>query len=366
MRRLFATKGRAVIRDVDEPTLRRGEVLVETAWSTVSRGTETHILDRSAIPGVRDEEYPGERPWPHPRVRAGTDALHGPRPPLPGLMSLGYSLAGRVLRTGQGISDFHEGDLVACMGSQCAHHADVVAVPRNLVARIPDGLSLQRAAFGTLGAIAEEAIRRTECRFGETIVVYGLGILGIMAAEVARVAGMEVIGLDIDKERRELTRSYGFEDVHDAFGDELVELVRSKTDGFGADAVVLGVVTESSQPLNDALRMTRQRGRVVSLGIFGMEIERGNMFDRALVHSLAYGPGRYDPGYEEGGADMPIGFMRWTENRNLQHVLKLMARGELRTDGLAEALPYEEAPSAYERIRTGGLPLTFQFDYGRD
>lgn len=366
MRRLFAKGGEAVIHEVPPPTLRHGEVLVETAWSTTSRGTETHILERSAIPGVRDEEYPGERAWPHPRLRAGVDVPLAPRPPVPGLMSLGYSLAGRILEVGEGISDLAVGDLVACSGSQCAHHAEIVAVPRNLTARLPDGLSLQQAAFGTLGSIAEESVRRTECHFGETVVVYGLGILGVLAAQIARFAGLTVIGLEVDAERLALARSLGFDDVHDPTTIDPVAHVREATDGFGADAVILGVVTESSEPLNQALRMSRQRGRVVSLGIFGMHIERGNMFDRALVHSLAYGPGRYDPGYEEGNADMPIGLVRWTENRNLQHVLKLMTAGVLVTDGLARTVPFAEAPAAYREMRGArGLPLTLQLDYGR-
>lgn len=366
MRRLFAVGGEPVLRDVEPPTLRHGEVLVETHRSTVSTGTETHILGRSAIPGVRDEEYPGERPWPHPRLRAGIEQPLRPRPPLKGMMSLGYSLAGRVLEVGDGVIDIRPGDRVACSGSQCSHHADIVAVPRNLTARVPDEVPFSQASFGTLGSIAEEAVRRTECHFGETVVIYGLGVLGILASQIARFAGLYVIALDVDPVRLEFARSLGFDEVHDASGDGLVELVRERTDGYGADAVILGVVTESDEPLNNALAMSRQRGRVVSLGIFGMSIDRGKMFDRSIVHSLAYGPGRYDPGYEEGGADIPIGMVRWTENRNLGHVLRLMRDGQLVTDGLARVLPLEEAPGAYRGLRSGGLPLTLQFDYGRD
>ena len=160
MRRIFALGGQAVIRDVETPEPRPGEVLVRTAFSTASAGTELLILRKSEAPDATDEEYPGAAPWEDPRFRAGIPAPLRPRRPVPGLISLGYSLAGTVIGVGDGVTDLRPGDRVACSGSQCAHHAAIVAVPRNLTVPVPDAVPLEAAAFVTLGAIAEEALRR--------------------------------------------------------------------------------------------------------------------------------------------------------------------------------------------------------------
>lgn len=366
MRRIFALHGEAVIRDVAIPTLRPGEVLVRTHASTVSSGTETWILRKSAEDGAVDEEYPGAKPFVYPNIRHGIRSELEPRRPIEGLISLGYSLAGVVEAVGPGVTDLAKGDRVACSGSQCAHHAEVVAVPRNLACRVPDGLSLADASFVTLGAVAEEALRRTGCAFGETVVLYGMGLLGLLAGQIARAAGLYVIGLDIDPRRLELARSLGITDVHDPSGLDLVALARERTEGFGADAVILGIVSESSEPLNTAFRMCRQRGTVVGLGLYGMELERHAVWDRTYLHAIAYGPGRYDPDYEEGGRDYPIGLVRWTENRNQGHFLRLLADGDVRLDGLAVTVPFEDAPGGYRLLRSPERPPTVRFDYGLD
>ncbi len=364
MRRIFAEAGRAVIRDVEPPEPRPGEVLVRTAFSTVSAGTELLILGKSAEPDAEDEEYPGAAPWVDPAFRAGIPLPLRPRRPLPGLISLGYSLAGTVIAVGDGVTDLVPGDRVACSGSQCAHHAEVVAVPRNLTARVPDGVPLEDASFVTLGAIAEEAIRRTAVTFGETIVLYGLGLLGLLAGQIAAAAGIYTIGLDLDPRRLALARELGIADVHDPSAIDVLSVVRDRTHGFGADAVILGVVTPSSEPLSLALRMARQHARVVGLGVFGMHLERDLLGDHAVVRSIAYGPGRYDPAYEENNVDYPIGIVRWTENRNAQHVLRLMAERRLVTAPLARRFALQDAPAGYELLRSPERPPTIQIVYG--
>jgi threonine dehydrogenase-like Zn-dependent dehydrogenase len=364
VRRIFALDGEAVIRDVETPRPRPGEVLVRTHASTVSSGTESWILRKSAEDGAEDEEYPGAKPFVYPNIRHGIRSEVEPRRPIDGLISLGYSLAGVVEAVGEGVVDLAPGDRVACSGSQCSHHAQLVAVPRNLVARVPEGVSLADASFVTLGAVAEEALRRTGCTFGETVVLYGMGLLGLLAGQIARAAGLYVVGLDIDARRLDLARRLGIADVHDPTGLDLVALARGRTDGFGADAVVLGVVTGSSEPLNTAFRMCRQRGTVVGLGLYGMDLERQVVWDRTYLHAIAYGPGRYDPDYEEGGRDYPIGLVRWTENRNQAHFLRLLADGAVRLDGLATAFAFEDAPDAYRLLRSPDRPPTITFDYG--
>ena len=346
------------------PTLRRGEVLVRTAYSTVSAGTEMWILRKSAEGDAKDEEYPGATPWVDPNIRGGILHAEKPRRPVPGHISLGYSLSGVVEAISPEVTDLRPGDRVACMGSQCSHHAEVVAVPRNLTVRVPDELDLDQAGFVTLAAIAEEALRRCAISFGETVVLYGLGLLGLLAGQIANAAGYYVIGLDIDPRRLEQAKAFGIADVHDPRTVDPIALVRSRTSGFGADAVVLGIVNESSEPTNLSLQMTRQHGRVVGLGLFGLDVQREFLSDRLLMRSIAYGPGRYDPEYEEASVDYPIGIMRWTENRNAQHVLRLMADGKLSTVGLATQFPLADAPAGYDLLHTPQRPPTIQFVYG--
>ena len=364
MRRIFARGGHAIIGEVEVPTLRRGEVLVRTAYSTVSAGTEMWILRKSAEGDAKDEEYPGDTPWVDPNIRAGILHAEKPRRPIPGGISLGYSLSGVVEAVAPEVTDLQPGDRVACMGSQCSHHAEVVAVPRNLAVPVPGGLALEQAAFVTLASIAEEALRRCAIQFGETVVLYGMGLLGLLAGQIANAAGYYVVGLDTNPARLDHARSLGITDVHDPRTIDPVELVRSRTSGFGADAVILGIVDESSEPTNIALRMTRQQGRVVGLGLFGLDVRREYLSDRLLLRSIAYGPGRYDPEYEEASVDYPIGLVRWTENRNAQHVLRLMAEGSLRTTGLARQLPLDDAPAGYDLLHTPERPPTIQFVYG--
>jgi len=364
MRRIFAKGGQAVIGEVDAPTLRRGEVLVRTTFSTVSAGTEMWILRKSAEGDARDEEYPGDTPWVDPGIRAGILHAEKPRRPVPGHISLGYSLAGVVEAVSPEVTDLAPGDRVACMGSQCAHHAEIVAVPRNLTVPVPTGLGLESAAFVTLAAIAEEALRRCSIAFGETVVLYGLGLLGLLAGQIANAAGYYVIGLDIDPRRLDQAKAFGIPDVHDPRTVDPVALVRSRTSGFGADAVVLGIVNESSEPTNLSLQMTRQHGKVVGLGLFGLDVQREFLSDRMLMRSIAYGPGRYDPEYEEASVDYPIGIMRWTENRNAQHVLRLMTEGKLSIAGLATQFPLGKAPDGYALLHTPQRPPTIQFVYG--
>ncbi|MEX1004183.1 MAG: zinc-binding alcohol dehydrogenase [Acidimicrobiia bacterium] len=363
MRRVVAEGGRPTVLDIDPPGCTPGRVVVQTMHSTVSAGTESSILLRSADPSTPDMEYPGEPPYQRPAIRRWMRSAPEPTPPLPGKRSLGYSLAGRVLEVGDDIPDLSVGDLVACAGSQDAHHAEIVAVSRNLTTPIPDGLSTAAAAFVTPGGVAVEAVRRTDCRLGETVLVYGLGLLGLLAAQIARNAGLYVIGLEVDDRRREFARSMGVDEVHDPSSPDLADLVRDRTDGFGADAAILGIVTDSSDPVNQALQLTRRGGRVVGVGVFGMHLDRSSVFDRTYVQAIAFGAGRYDPWYEEGNVDYPVSHVRWTENRTMAYFIRLLAEGAVSVEGMAESFPLAEAPAAYARFGSSDRPYTVQFSY---
>jgi threonine dehydrogenase-like Zn-dependent dehydrogenase len=355
--------------DVAEPEPRPSDVLVQTLNSVVSSGTETHIIRSSISPeALETDQYP--RYTPHgPQLRGrgvawrGAQPIHAPA----GYASLGYSLAGRVLAVGDDVADLAPGDLVACSGSQCAVHAERVAVPRNLVTPVPAGVAPAEAAFVTLGAVAMHGLRRANCQFGETVVVLGLGLLGLLALQAARVAGMYVVGIDPDEQRRGLAASLGANAVIGPETGAAIDLVQRHTHGFGADAVLVTAATDSSEPLNLAFDLCRQRGAVVGVGLFGMCIDRSRMFgaDVAFYPSVAYGPGRYDPVYEEGGVDYPIGYARWTENRNMEAFLRLVAERQVRVDPLAPLhMPFAEAPAAYQMLlEQPQRPPTVVFEY---
>lgn len=367
MKRVFAHRGEAVVLDVPEPALRKGEVLVRPAYSAISVGTEMWLIDGSADPDFGVHEYPSAPPyWPKTRTPVNLDHPM-PKPSDRDHIAIGYSLAGEVVAVDDQVVDIVPGDLVACSGSQCAHHAELVAVPRHLVAKVPGGLALDRAAFVTLGSIAIAGLRETECRFGETVVQYGLGLLGLLGSQIGRAAGFRVIGIDIDPARRRLARQLGVEQVLDPASDDIVTAVKDLTDGYGADAVVLGIKSESSEPLNQCFDMSRQRGRVVGLGLFGWNIDRGRFFaNRVSLHpAVGYGLGRYDPVYEEGNIDYPIGLARWTENRNQAYFLDLLAAGKVDVGPLApDRVPIEQAPLAYEILRRPDRPPTVLLQYG--
>jgi threonine dehydrogenase-like Zn-dependent dehydrogenase len=264
------------------------------------------------------------------------------------------------------VVDLAPGDLVACSGSQCAHHSEIVAVPRNLVARVPEGLSLQDAAFVTLGAVAMTGLRETRCQFGETVVLYGMGLLGLLAAQIGRAAGYRIIGFDIDPNRLRQARDLGVEHVFDPNSIDVVEAVRTLTDGFGADAVVLGVKTDSSDPLNLSFDMCRQGARVVAQGLFGWDIDRSRLYaNQVSLHpAIGYGIGRYDPVYEEGNIDFPIGMARWTGNRNAEHFLSMLRDGVVSLEGFAPPpVAVNEAPDAYAMLRAPDRPLTALLRY---
>lgn len=366
MRRIFAEQGRAVVRDVPKPELRSGEVLIDTSYSAVSAGTEMWLLEGSSDPDFVNHEYPTSPPrW--PKTRTPIERNHPlPRDPDPTAISLGYSLSGVVIDVDDRVVDLSPGDRVAASGSQAAHHAEVVAVPRNLVARVPDGVDLRDAALVTVGAIATTALRDTDCQFGETIVLYGMGLLGLLAGQIGKSAGYRIVGIDIDDSRLEMARQLGIGHMINSQREDATARIKELTDGYGADAVILGVKTASSEPLNHSFDMCRQRGRVVAQGLFGWEIDRSRLFANqvTLIPAIGYGLGRYDPVYEEGNVDYPIGLARWTENRNQEYFLSLLADEKIATERIAPVrIPISDAPTAYDLLRSDDRPPTIIFEY---
>jgi threonine dehydrogenase-like Zn-dependent dehydrogenase len=369
--RIVARAGQVVLVTESAPEPRRGEVQVATQFSVISPGTERTIVHATRNEGWASHEYPEpDQAWPLTRSGGVRHDLLLPRPSSQDYASLGYSLAGRVVALGADVTDLALGDLVACGGSQCAFHCERVAVPRNLTVLVPDGLTADRAAFVTLGSIALEALRRSGRTLGETIVVFGCGVLGVLITMLARAAGIYVIAVDPDPERRNVAAASGAMLAADGHDGDLAGQVRLRTDGFGADAAVVTVTTETSDVINAAVGVLRPGGVVVGVGQFGMGLSRDRWFgaQATILPSIAYGPGRYDPVYEENNWDYPVSVVRWTENRNMAAFLRLVAEGRLELDQIPVIrVPAVGAAQAYTALAAGGLPLTGLISYpGRD
>jgi threonine dehydrogenase-like Zn-dependent dehydrogenase len=367
VRRIMAADGSVVIREEDLPPLGPGDVLVRAAYSVISPGTERSIVRATEVSVAAAHEYPHPGyEWPQVRSAAVRGQDRRPRQPPADAASLGYSLAGVVDQAGTDVLDLRPGDRVACSGSQCAYHAEQVVVPRNLTVRVPDNVPLADAAHVTLGAIALEAFRRTECSLGETIVVVGAGMLGLLLTQIASRAGVYVVAVDAMPERRVLAERFGAVLTVPSPDPAALAEVRSVTGGFGADAAIIAAAGPGSELVNFGFAALRVGGRVVALGDFGMDINRHEFFraQATFVPSVAYGPGRYDPVYEENNVDLPVSVVRWTENRNMAFFVRMLAEGHIDLTSLPRAeLPFGQASEAYERLLKSSDIVTALFQY---
>jgi len=265
-------------------------------------------------------------------------------------MPLGYSSAGTIIETGSGMGEFKPGDRVACAGGGYAVHAEYNLVPRNLLAKLPDSVDFESAAFTTLGAIALHGFRLSSPQIGETVCIIGLGLLGLLAAQIARAAGCTVFGVDLSADRVQLAKRLGFSA---SLNDEFLDLVAGVTEGRGFDHVLICADTSSDETVQLAGQVARDRGHVVAIGAVGLELPRKIYYEKELnfIVSRSYGPGRYDPIYEENGLDYPPGYVRWTEGRNLQSFVDLLASEKVDVKPLiSHRFSIDEAPKAYELI----------------
>lgn len=363
--------GELRIADVPVPALRSGGVLVATRASLISAGTEKMKVDvaRKNLLG-KALERPDQVKKVVESVRQQgllqtyekvMNKLDTPTP-------LGYSSAGIVLEVGREAQGFQVGDPVACAGAGYAVHADVAFVPQNLVVRMRPDTPFDRAAFTTLGAIALQGVRQGEIRLGEDVVVVGLGLVGLLTVQLLKEAGARVLGVEIDPARAALARELGCDRVALGSAVEVREAVLQATGGRGADAVLVTAASSSSAPVALAGEVSRDRGRVVVVGITKLELPHRVFYEKelSLVLSRSYGPGRYDPSYEEAGVDYPLGYVRWTERRNMEEFLRLVEEGRVRVDPLvSHRIPFAEAERAYGLI-TGkasepylGIVLTY-------
>ncbi|MCX7608906.1 MAG: bi-domain-containing oxidoreductase [Anaerolineales bacterium] len=363
--------GKTTVEDVPVPMPRRGQVLVRVAVSLVSAGTERSMVEfaeksllgkaRARPDLVRQVLEKARREGVLPTIRAAFHRLDQPLAP-------GYSSAGVIVALGEGMEGFHIGQRVACAGGGYAVHAEYNVIPRNLLTPLPDEVDFEAAAFTTLGGIALHGFRLAHPQIGENVAVIGLGLLGLLTAQIATAAGCRVLGIEPDPQRLALAAALGLEACPRAQAEEVAAAF---TAGRGFDVVMICAATDSNDPVELAGQIAADRGRVISTGVVGTGLPRKPYYEKELTFliSRSYGPGRYDPAYEENGQDYPYGYVRWTEGRNFQAVVELMAAGKLRVHPLiTHRFPIERAVEAYELI-TGkknepflGVLLTYPFE----
>ncbi len=346
--------GEATVADVPVPIVQPGRVLVRTAASLISAGTEralTELGQKNLLGKARERPELIGKVWEKVKTEGISQALEGVRDKLDQSHAVGYSAAGVVIETSPDVTEFRAGDRVACAGTDYASHAEIISVPRNLCVRLPDALSFEAAAFGTVGAIALQGVRLAEPTLGESVVVIGLGLVGQLTVQLLKANGCRVFGVDIDEARNQLARDLGAEGG--CVPASAKEQILAWSKGRGADACIITAATTTNEPIELAGEISRLKGRVVAVGLVGMNVPRNVYYQRELTLkvSLSYGPGRHDPEYEEHGRDYPLAYVRWTEGRNIEAFLDLIASGRINVKQLVtHRFPIEDAPSAYKLI----------------
>lgn len=322
--------GETLLEDVPIPQVGRGQVLIQTRRSLVSLGTERMLVEFGRASLIaKAQQQPDKVKQVLEKIKSDglIPTLEAVFRKLDRPLPLGYCNVGTVMAVGEGITDLRIGDRVVSNGP----HAEVVCVPRNLVAQVPAEVSDDEAAFTVISAIGLQGIRLVNPTLGETIVVVGLGLIGLLTAQLLRLNGCRVVGLDIEETKLELARQNKITVFNSATGTDPVKAVMALTNGIGADAVLITASAKTDELISQAARMSRKRGRIVLVGVVGLNLNRSEFYEKELSFqvSCSYGPGRYDDAYEQQGKDYPLAYVRWTENRNFQTILQVMADGRL-------------------------------------
>ncbi len=367
MKQVLLKKGIIYTADIAQPKLEDGYVLVKTEYSCISAGTEMSGVTASGTPLVkRVLESPElmEKGLNMLRERGIKDTWAVVKGKYEVGTAMGYSASGVVEESGTAL--FAKGDRVACMGVGYANHAGYIVAPQNLVVKVPDAVSMDQASTAALGCIAMQGIRRADIVLGEYVVITGMGILGQLACRFAAASGATVIATDIDSRRLQIAKDGGASFIINAHED-VVKLVNDITGGHGADKVIVTAATSSDELLSQAFKMCRKKGRVVLVGVAGMNLKREDMYKKELdfVIATSYGPGRYDESYEEKGVDYPYAYVRFTEKRNLESYLRLIADGKINISDIIEGVyPVEKSDEAYESLKTNeNRPLIVLLKY---
>ena len=361
--------GRVSTYEIPPPELRPGGLLVRTQYSAISAGTERATLELSsksllakmkARPDLVKQviEYARQN-----GVKAAYDKVHAK---LDTLTTLGYSCAGEVISVGEGVHEFRAGDRVACAGGTYATHSEINFVPRNLAVHIPSQVSTVAASLTTIGAIAMQGVRQANVGIGETVAVIGAGLVGMLTIQILRAAGCRVVAIDLSPQRVKCAAEFGAHLAMAATDPALPSSIKEFS-RYGVDAAILTAATDSAEPAEMAAKILRDRGRIVVVGAVGMGVSRSNMYlkELSLALSRSYGPGRYDSQYEEGGTDYPIGYVRWTERRNMEAFLDLLATAQIDVSALVEnRYPIEDGAKAYAELKNGSYTAILEYGCG--
>jgi predicted dehydrogenase/threonine dehydrogenase-like Zn-dependent dehydrogenase len=343
--------GETYLEDIPAPTIRKGTVLIETSNSLVSLGTEKMLVEfgkSSLISKARQQPDKVKQVIEKiktdgllPTLEAVFNKLEQPLP-------LGYCNVGRVIDVGEGVNEFKIGDRVASNGQ----HAEIVCVPKNLVVSIPDDVTDEQACFTVIGSIGLQGIRLLKPTFGETIVVIGLGLIGLITAQLLKANGCNVIGVDIDDSKLAMCEKWGIIPFNPIHGD-IIKFVEQQTLFVGADGVIITASSKTDEIISQAAKMSRKRGRIILVGVIGLNINRSEFYEKELTFqvSCSYGPGRYDEQYEQVGNDYPLAFVRWTEKRNFLAILNAISSNSLKVNELiTEKVKLENYSKIYDSL----------------
>ncbi len=343
--------GETLIEEIPVPKVNRGSVLIKTHKSLVSLGTEKMLVEFGKANYIEKARQQPEKVKQviqkiktdglKPTVEAVFRKLDQPLP-------LGYCNAGEVIAIGEGVKEFKIGDRVVSNGA----HAEVVNIPENLVAKIPDDVSYEDAVFTVVGAIGLQGIRLIKPNIGETVVVIGLGLIGLISIQILKANGCNVIGFDQDLEKVNIARKLGITSFN-ASDNNSIRLVNEKTDNIGADAILITASSKSNEIISQAAKMCRKKGKIILVGVIGLNIQRSDMYEKEITFqvSCSYGPGRYDSNYEQKGLDYPIGYVRWTEKRNFEAVLYLLDQKLIDVGSLiTESIDFKDYNKIYSNI----------------
>lgn len=344
-----------MLEEVPAPKVKRGHVLIKTTRTLVSVGTERMLVEFGRASLLQKAMQQPERV----KQVLGKIKTDGLKPTLDAVrnklgqpLPLGYCNVGKVVAVGEGVPDFKTGDRVASNGA----HAEFVCVPKNLCAHVPDDITDEEAAFTVIGSIGLQGIRLCDPQLGETIVVVGLGLIGLITAELLVANGCRVIGIDLDERKIAIAQKKGIVTINPKAGGDVVKLVTELTDNVGADGVIITASAKGDELIAQAAKMSRKRGRIILVGVIGLNISRADFYEKELTFrvSCSYGPGRYDDNYEKGGIDYPLPFVRWTEQRNFKAILQTIASGKLEVKSLiTERVPLSEYDRIYNNIGAG-------------
>lgn len=360
------SSGETLLADVPAPKVRSGHLLIVTEASLVSLGTEKMLIDfgkANLLDKARQQPEKVKQVLQKVRTDGLMPTIEVVRSKLDAPLPLGYCNVGRVIEMGAGVEGFQPGDRVLSN----SNHAEIVCAPKNLCAKVPEGVGPEAAVYGVVGAIGLQGIRLLEPTLGETFVVTGLGLIGQLAVQILLASGCRVIGIDFDSAKCQLAKTFGAEAVDLSSGQDPVAAAEALTGGKGVDGVLITASTKSDEPIHQAAMMCRKRGRIVLVGVVGMKMNRSDFYEKELSFqvSCAYGPGRYDPLFEDQGHDYPLPYVRWTEQRNFEAVLQLMADGKVRTDALtSHRYDFDQALSAYGQVGAGAMGIVLS--YARD